>query len=58
MNCEGSQFVCYFSSGAFTLRRFFFDTINPYLHLLVRKWAGLGGRGAIGGASGLGGGST
>lgn len=33
--CEGTQFECFFSSGEFILRTFFFDKINPYLHLLV-----------------------
>lgn len=33
--CEGTQFECFFSSGEFILRRYFFDKINPYIHLLV-----------------------
>lgn len=33
--CEGTQFECFFSSGELILRMFFFDTINPYLHLAV-----------------------
>ena len=33
--CEGSQFECFFDSGPYILRMFFFDKINPYLHLVV-----------------------
>ena len=33
--CEGTELECYLSSGAFTLRMFNFDKINPYMHLAV-----------------------
>lgn len=36
--CEGSQFECFFDSGPYILRMFFFDKINPYLHLVVSDW--------------------
>ena len=34
-DCTGSQLECYISSGSYTLNQFFFDEINPYLHLVV-----------------------
>ena len=33
--CNGTQFECFFDSGPYILRMFFFDQINPYLHLVV-----------------------
>ena len=33
--CEGSDLDCYPNSGAFLLRQFFFEYINPYLHIVV-----------------------
>ena len=33
--CSGNQLECYFCSGPCVLNQFAFDTINPYLHLLV-----------------------
>ncbi len=34
-SCQGTDLECYFNSGSFTLSNFFFDKVNPYLHLLV-----------------------
>lgn len=33
--CMGSQFECFFDSGPYILQMFFFDKINPYLHIVV-----------------------
>lgn len=35
--CTGNQLTCYLQSGAFTLRNFFFDNVNPYLHIMVKS---------------------
>ena len=34
-DCTGTQVECYISSGPYTLGQFFFDEVNPYLHLAV-----------------------
>ena len=34
--CRGSQLECYATSGPQVLSNFFFDNINPYLHIVVR----------------------
>ena len=34
-NCTGNQLECYINSGPYVLNQFFFDNINPYLHILV-----------------------
>ena len=34
-DCTGNQLECYISSGPYILNQFFFDKINPYLHLIV-----------------------
>ena len=34
-DCVGNQLVCYIRSSPFVLGQFFFDDINPYLHLIV-----------------------
>ena len=34
-DCIGNQLECYISSGPYILNQFFFDKINPYLHLVV-----------------------
>ena len=36
-DCTGSQIECYISSGPYTLNQFFFDAVNPYLHLTVSE---------------------
>lgn len=33
--CEGNQLECYATSGPYVLSLFFFNNINPYLHILV-----------------------
>ena len=34
-DCTGNQLECYLSSGPYVLNQFFFDKINPYLHIVV-----------------------
>ena len=34
-DCTGNQLECYISSGPYILNQFFFDNINPYIHLIV-----------------------
>ena len=34
-DCTGDQLECYISSGPYTLDQFFFDEVNPYLHIVV-----------------------
>ena len=34
-DCTGDHLECYITSGPYILRQFFFDKINPYLHLVV-----------------------
>jgi hypothetical protein len=36
-DCIGNQLECYIYSGPYILNQFFFDKINPYLHLVVCK---------------------
>ena len=33
--CNGTELDCYPNSGAFLLRHFSFEHINPYLHIVV-----------------------
>ena len=36
-DCSGNQLECYISSGPYVLNMFFFDKVNPYLHLAVSE---------------------
>ena len=36
VGCGSTELDCYPNSGAFLLRQFSFEHINPYLHIVVR----------------------
>ena len=33
--CDGNQLECYATSGPYVLGQFFFNEINPYIHIVV-----------------------